>query len=160
MDALREWTLAVCAAAVACTILQQLFPDTALGRQGRPLLAAAFVCVLIAPWIGINQSVKLPNFTDENPVNSADLTARMRQQLTAQVNDTLLAMVNQALESYGWSAKKVVADMDIDEEGGIYMGQITVYVDENVARRSTAVRQVAEKRLGTTVSVAVWEDTG
>lgn len=160
MDTLRDWTLAVCAAAVACTILSGLFPDTGLGRQSRPLLAAVFVCVLLAPWIGRKTSVKLPNFTDENPVNSEDLTARMRQQLATQVNDTLLVMVNQALESYGWHAKKVVADMDIDEGGDIYMGQITVYVDEDVARRRTAVRQVAEKRLGTTVSVAVWEDTG
>ena len=160
MDTLRSWTLAVCAAAVVCTILQQLFPDTALGRQGRPLLAAAFVCVLLTPWIGKNASVKLPDFTAENTVDSGDLTARMQQQLAAQVNDTLLAMVNQSLESYGWNAKKVVADMDIDEEGRIYMGQITVYVDEDTARRRTAVRQVAEKRLGTTVAVAVWEDTG
>ena len=84
----------------------------------------------------------------------------MRQQLAAQVNDTLLAMVNQSLAGYGWSAKKVVADMDIDEEGNIYMGQIVVYVDADTARRAVAVRQVAEQRLGTAVSVAVWEDTG
>ena len=49
--------------------------------------------------------------------------------------------------------------MDIAEDGSIRMGQITLYVDEEVARRSTAVRQVAEKRLGMAVEVAVWEDT-
>lgn len=84
----------------------------------------------------------------------------MRQQLAEQMNETLLAMVNQSLDGYGWSAKKVVADMDIEEDGSIRMGQITVYVDEDVARRAAAVRQVAEKRLGTEVQVAVWEDTG
>ena len=76
------------------------------------------------------------------------------------MNETLLTMVNQSLDGYGWSAKKVVADMDIEEDGSIRMGQITVYVDEDVARRAAAVRQVAEKRLGTQVQVAVWEDTG
>lgn len=160
MDGLRQWTLAVCSAAVVCTILQQLFPDTALGRQGRPLLAAVFLGVLLSPLAGGFSAVKLPNFTATDPVDSADLTARMRQQLTEQVNTTLLAMVNQSLDGYGWSAKKVVADMDIDEEGRIRMGRIVVYVDEDVARRSTAVAQVAEKRLGTEVIVAVWEDTG
>lgn len=160
MESLKSWTLVVCAAAVVCTILLQLFPETALGRQGRMVLAAAFLCVLISPLIVGGSAVKFPNFTAEKAVDSAALTARMRQQLTTQVNDTLLAMVNQSLVGYGWSAKKVVADMDIDEEGNIYMGQITVYVDEDTARRATAVRQVAEKRLGTAVSVAVWEDTG
>ena len=160
MEGLKSWTLAVCAAAVVCTILLQLFPDTALGRQGRMVLAAAFLSVLLSPLIAGNNSVKPPNFTVQKPIDSAALTARMRQQLSTQVNDTLLAMVNQSLAGYGWSAKKVVADMDIDEEGNIYMGQITVYVDEDTARRATAVRQVAEKRLGTAVSVAAWEDTG
>ena len=160
MEGLKSWTLVVCAAAVVCTILLQLFPETALGRQGRMVLAAAFLCVLLSPLVASSADVKFPDFTDRKPVDSAALTARMRQQLTAQVNDTLLAMVNQSLAGYGWSAKKVVADMDIDEEGNIYMGQITVYVDEDTARRATAVRQVAEKRLGTAVSVAAWEDTG
>ena len=160
MEGLRQWTLAVCAAAVVCTILLQLFPHTALGHQGQSLLAAVFLCLLLTPLFGGFLSVKFTGFTAEEPVDSAALTARMRQQLAAQVNDTLLAMVNQSLEGYGWSAKKVVANMDIDEEGRIRMGQITVYVEDAVARRAAAVRQLAEKRLGTSVVVAVWEDTG
>ena len=84
----------------------------------------------------------------------------MHQQVTAQVNTTLTQMVNQALSGYGWEAKKVVADMDIREDGSIDMGQITVYVDAVTARRATAVGQVAAKRLGTAVQVAVWEETG
>ena len=83
----------------------------------------------------------------------------MRQQMVAQVNNTLLEMVNQSLLGYGWSAKKVVTDMDIAEDGSIRMGQITLYVDEEVARSATAVGQVAEKRLGMPVEVAVWEGT-
>ena len=159
MDTLKQWAIAVCATAVVCTLLRQLFPDNALGRQGRMLLPCLFLCVLLSPVPKAFQDVKLPDFTSENAVNSADLAARMRQQTVAQVNDTLLAMVNQSLSGYGWSAKKVVADMDIGEDGSIRMGQITLYVDEEVARRATAVRQVAEKRLGTAVEVAVWQET-
>lgn len=159
MEGFRQWAVAVCAAAVVCSILQQLFPDSALGRQGRLLLTGAFLCVMLTPLMGDVSSVKFPDFTLEEAPYSANLTARMRQQLAQQVNETLLAMVNQSLDGYGWSAKKVVADMDIDEEGRISMGQITLYVDEDVARRAAAVRQVAEKRLGTAVTVAVWEDT-
>ena len=160
MEAFRQWAVAVCAAAVVCSILQFLFPATAVGRQGRLVIAALFLCVVLSPLFGGFSSVKLPDFTVGEAPDSAGLTARMRGQLVAQVNETLLAMVNQSLDGYGWSAKKVVADMDIGEDGSIRMGQITVYVDEDVARRATAVRQVAEQRLGTTVTVAVWEDTG
>lgn len=160
MDSLRQWAVAVCAAAVVCTLLRQLFPENRLGEQGRMLLPCLFLCVLLSPILSDSSSVKLPNFTDENTINSAEITAKMREQMTAQVNDTLLRMVNQSLDGYGWTAKKVVADMDIADDGSIRMGQITLYVDEEVARRATAVRQVAEKRLGTTVEVAVWQESG
>ena len=160
MKGIQTWAVAVCAAAVVCTLLRYLFPDSRLGQQGRMLLPCLFLCVLLSPVSGLSKPVKLPNFTEENTADAAQITARMRQQLTAQVNDTLLQMVNQSLSGYGWSAKKVVTDMDIAQDGSIRMGQITLYVDEDVARRATAVRQVAEKRLGTTVEVAVWQETG
>lgn len=159
MDDLRAWAVAVCTAAVVCTLLDRLFPESGLGRQGRLLLPCVFLCVLLGPLSGGFSGAKIPNFTPRKPIDSAVLTARMRQQTVQLVNEELLAMVNQSLATYGWSAKKVVADMDIDESGSISMGQIVVYVDESVAKRATAVRQVAEKRLGTSVTVAVWEDT-
>ena len=159
MDSLRQWAVAVCAAAVVCTLLRQLFPENRLGEQGRMLLPCLFLCVLLTPLSAGSSAVKLPDFTVEDAVDTEQLTAQMREQMAEQVNDTLLAMVNQSLDGYGWSAKKVVADMDIADDGSIRMGQITLYVDEEVARRATAVRQVAEKRLGTTVEVAVWQDS-
>ena len=160
MEGLRQWAVAVCAAAVVCTLLRHLFPDNRLGEQGRMLLPCLFLCVLLSPISSLSSAVKLPDFTAQNTTETADLGTRMKQQLTAQVNDTLLQMVNRSLAGYGWSAKKVVADMDIAEDGSIEMGQITLYVDEAVARRATAVRQIAEKRLGTAVEVAVWQETG
>jgi hypothetical protein len=159
MEGLRQWAVAVCAAAVVCTLLSRLFPESRLGQQGRMLLPCLFLCVLLTPISGGSSSVKLPDFTALESADSAGLAAQMQGQLAAQVNETLLKMVNQSLSGYGWSAKKVVADMDIGEDGSIQMGQITLYVDEKVARRAAAVRQVAEKRLGTAVEVAVWQET-
>ena len=158
MDGIRQWAIAVCAAAILCTLLRQLFPDNRLGEQGWMLLPCLFLCVLLSPIFKGFADVKLPDFTAENTLNTTQMTAQMREQMTAQVNDTLLQMVNQALDGYGWSAKKVEADMDIAADGSISMGRITLFVDEDVARRATAVRQVAEKRLGTTVEVAVWQE--
>lgn len=159
MDGFRQWALAVCTAAVVCTLLQMLFPDTGLGRQGRFVLPCLFLCVLLSPISGGIHSVKLPDFTAKESVDSAGLAARVRQQTVAQVNAALQQMLEQSFEKYGWEVKKVVADVDIDEAGSIDMGQITVYVDEEVARRATQVGQVAEKRLGVSVVVAAWEDT-
>ena len=157
MEGIQKWAVAVCAAAVICTLLRHLFPDNRLGQHGRMLLPCLFLCVLLSPISGELRSVKVPDFTVENIADDQQIVARMRQQMVAHVNDVLLQMANQALSGYGWSAKKVVTDMDIAEDGSIRMGQITLYVDEKVGRSATAVKQVAERRLGTTVEVAVWE---
>ena len=157
MAEVTAWAIAVCTAAVVCSLLRQLFPDSTLGRQGKLVLPCLFLCVLLSPLSGGFSAVKLPDFTAVEPADSAALTARMRQQMVAQVNRRLLEMVNQSLAAYGWQAKKVVADMDIAEDGSISMGQITLYVDEDTIRRATAVWQVAEKRLGASVRIMEWE---
>ena len=159
MDGVRQWALAVCATALICTLLRHLFPNSGVGRQGQMLLPCLFLWVLLSPLLPGLSDVKLPSFTQQNAVNSAELTQQMRHQLTQQVEQRLLQMINGSLATYGWQAKKVTADMDIGEDGSISMGQITLYVDEDTIRRATAVRQVAEKRLGTSVRVAEWEET-
>ena len=150
----------VCTAAVVCTLLERLFPAGSLGRQGKMLLSCLFLCVVLSPLLGEDFTLSLPQLELPSSVDSTSLEAYRQGQWTRQVNQTLLDMVNQALSGYGWEAKKVVADMDIHEDGSIDMGQIVVYVDEDTARRATAVKQVAEKRLGTAVTVAVWEEYG
>lgn len=159
MDGLRRWALAVCTAAVVCSLLQRLFPDTGVGRQGKWLLPCVFLCAVLAPLAGGGWQVSLPTVAVTQEADGERLEAYMQGQITARFNETLLAMVNQTLESHGLRAKKVVTDMDIDEEGRIHMGQITVYVDENSARRATVVRQLARQRLGTDVAVAQWEES-
>ena len=159
MDELRQWALTVCGAAVICTLLGRLFPDTSLGRQGRLMLPCVFLCIMLSPLLSM--SVYLPTGQAQTTGEAgAALEARMRQQLVAQLNNTLLDMVNQALDSYGVKAEKVVTDMDIGEDGRIDIGQITIYVNEKAAKRSVLVKQVAEKRLGMAVTVAQMEDRG
>ena len=158
MDGVRVWATAVCTAAVVCSVLRLLFPETLLGQQGRLLLPCVFLCALLMPLPAAWQSIAMPPLAEGEAVDNAALEARMQQQITAQMNDTLLAMVNSALEGYGWQAKKVTVDMDIREDGSISMGQITLYVDAKTAVHSAAVRQAAEKRLGTAVVLAQWEE--
>lgn len=159
MDSVKAWAVSACTVAVVCTLLYRLFPDTAVGRQGRLLLPCVCLCVLLTPLLSLTWSP--PAVAPPSAVTQpSQLEARVRQQTVAQLNATLLAMVNQALESYGYRAEKIVTDMDIDATGRIDMGQITVYVDRDTARRSSLVKQVAEQRLGMRVTVALLEDHG
>lgn len=158
MEALRGWALTVCAAAVLCTLLYRLFPENALGLQGRILLPCLFLLAVFAPLPGV--TISFPEVQTQAVEDTGALRARMQQQATTTVNSTLLSMANQALNSYGVQAKKVVADINIDENGCINMGQITVYIDKETLNMAAAVRQVVEHRLGTSVVIAEWEENG
>lgn len=157
MNGLRGWAVAVCTVAVVCTALSRLFPETALGRQGRRLIPCVFLCVMLAPLLK-NAPLLLESSTVVGDKTAETTTEAVRRQTAARLNQMLLDMVNQALKEYGLSAKKVDCGMDIDAEGRISMGQITVFVDGDSAVRSAAVSQLAEKRLGTPVLVAQWEE--
>lgn len=159
MEALAKWTVTVCAAALSCTLLYRLFPDTSVGRTGRMLLPAIFLCVVLSPLFSFQWEI--PDIGIEAP--ESDLTAYsevIRRQFGEAVDGILLKMVNQSLESYGLKAEKVHAKTDIDAEGRISMGQITVYVNEKSLARSITVMQIAEKRLGAPVVVAGAEGDG
>lgn len=158
MSGLTGWAALACSAAVVCTLLYRLFPDTSLGRQGRMVLPAVFLCVLLTPLTTV--SLDLPESSVSSAADTDALETRVRQQTVAQVQGVLLDMVNQALASYGYTAEKVVADMDIAEDGSIHMGQITVYVKEEAYTRSSLVKQVAQKRLGADVQVVLWKEYG
>ncbi len=158
MELLKNWTVTVCGAAVLCTLLSRLFPDTGVGRQGRMLLPCVFLLAVLVPLSRSAVTLEWPDFTTQE-LSSSDLETRLQQQTVAQLNAGLLAMSNQALHNYGYEAKKVVTDVDISADGCIDMGQITVYVDEDTARHRGEVVQIVEQRLGTPIHLAVWEDT-
>ena len=156
MSGLRSWAVLVCTAAVVCTLLYRLFPETSLGRQGRLLLPCVFLCVLLMPLLRWQPA--LPELSGETAAaDSEALTAAMQQQTRTQVETVLCRMVNQALASYDLEVKKVKCSMDIDGDSRINMGQITLYVDARNAVRSLQIQQIAEKRLGAPVTVAAWE---
>ena len=159
MDGFRQWAVVVCTAAVVCSLLGILFPENRLGQQGKLVLPCVFLCVLLSPLTGGVNFVKFSGFTEEEPLDSAVLTARMQQQTVAQVNGMLQQILNESFQEYGWKAEKVVTDMDIATDGSIHMGQITVYVDEGGASHVAQIGQVAQRRLGMPVVVAVWEET-
>ncbi len=157
MDGLRTWAMTVCAVAMVCGLCYRLFPDNSLGKQGRLLLPCVFIIALLLPLKSVDFSFDTAA-VPPTAASSAALEARMQQQTAVYINETLLSMANQALSSYGAQVKKVAADVHFTDDGGIDMGQITVYIDKDTLPMAAAVRQVVEHRLGTAVVLAQWED--
>lgn len=49
MDAVRQWAFSLCAAAMACAVIELLLPNISLAKMTRLALSVFFLCVLIQP---------------------------------------------------------------------------------------------------------------
>lgn len=144
MDLVREWGVALCLTAAGCALLRFLAPDTALGRVLERVSAVALLCCALAP-LGSSWLFSLPQTDTAVSGQSA-----LQQQVIAQLREPLAAAVQQAgeqaLASYGLKAEKITAQMDIDEDGGIYISEICVTVDSRQAVKSGWIREILSER--------------
>ncbi len=153
MEAVRGWAIGLCAAAVGCTVLQMLAPKGGLGKLFHLLTAAFFLCCLLFPVLTFKNLPELDISSLPEDIQSSMLEDRIQQQLLTQIDESLQTVTAQALESYGFSAEKVVANTTTSEEGGIYMDSVTVYLDKQNLKHGINIRLLLEQRLGVTVRI-------
>ena len=156
MDGVREWATGLCAAAVAGAAMQMLVPKKGAGQLFRVLLTAFFLCVFTAPllsWQGIPE-LELSSLPGEvqNDLLEETVTLQLRSQVSAAVTE----IVDSTLSGYGYTAKKVETNMDIADDGGIYIVDVRVSFSGQVSG-AAFLRRRLETRLGVPVSVVTEE---
>ena len=147
MDAVRSWAIALCAAAIGCTLLQILAPKDGMGRIFKLLIAAFFLCCLAAPLLQIKNLTRLDFSGLPDEVASGVLQQRVNEQAVSQINAALEE------ERYGIEMEKIAVETDTSADGSIYIRQVVVSLDKKNANRAAEVRQILESRLGVDVTV-------
>ena len=79
------------------------------------------------------------------------LQEKVDAQLRRQVEATVRQMAEKALENRGAKAEKITVTMDTSEDGGIYIQQVTIYLDKQNKPKALAAREVLEQQLGVSV---------
>lgn len=153
MDGIRAWAAALCVVAVGCALLQMFAPKGGLGRIYKLLIAAFFLCCMIAPLLGL-RSLKDLNLNLLPEEVSADLLQeRVNGQLERQIDAALQRVTEDTLKNYQIEVQKVAAHTDTSADGRIYIRQVTLYLDKQNGRHALQARQVMEQRLGVEVVV-------
>ncbi len=154
MEAMRGWGVSLCFVAAACVLLQFLAPKTATGRLFEILCGAVLLFCTIAPLVKVKWDEVLSLEVSEN---LALQTAPMHTYMYERLNGPLQEAVNReglaALKPYGFSAERITATMDIDEDGNICINEVTVYLDADQAVQQVSIQKVLEQRFQTTVTV-------
>ena len=152
MDAIREWAIGLCAAAIAVAAMQGLIPKKGSGTTFRVMLTAFFLCVFTAPLLTVQGIPKLNLSTLPGEVQNELLADTVDRQLRAQVSAAVEEIVDGVLSSYGVTAEKVETNTDIAADGGIYIDCVRVTTSGQVGGAATLRRRL-ETRLGVPVTV-------
>lgn len=151
MNEIRAWSVAVCMAALGCSAIRLLAPKAGSGKLFSLITASFFLCALALPLLNIAALPELDVDLLPPDIVTGLLEERVTEQLTIQVQAAAAAVVDEAMAARNITAKKVEVITDTSESGGIYMKQITIYVDKQSLPIAAVVREVLKKSLDTTV---------
>lgn len=158
MNAVTGWAAALCTAAIGCTALHMLAPKGGLGRLFKLLTAAFFLCCMVSPLLQLKNISSLSLDILPEEVSAEALQERVNAQFERQVTAALEETARQTLQKYGIELAKVEIKMDTDENGGIYITKIILYLDKQNADGAIAAKQAMEQRLGVEVDIAVLDE--
>ncbi len=153
---MSDWqglAIGLCTIAVIGAALQPIIPQNGMGKLLRFILTACFLGVLLLPLTSFTH-FSLPDFsaTDQS-LNEMLIKEQLRDQVEMQVNAVLADKANEALKSYRLSVKKAEAKVDIDDDGGISISQVQIYLDARNLENQTTVLQVLRKHFGESVVI-------
>ncbi len=151
MSEIRAWSAAVCVAALGCSAIRLLAPKVGSGKLFSLITSSFFLCALAVPLLNIHSLPELEIDLLPPDIVTGMLEERVAEQLVSQVEAAAVAFVDEAMATRNITPKKVEVITDTLESGGIYMKQITIYVDKQSVPVAAVVREVLEKQLETTV---------
>ncbi len=157
MSEIRAWSAAVCIAALGCSAIRLLAPKTGSGKLFSLILSSFFLCALALPVLNVGSLPQLDIGLLPSDITAGLLEERVTEQITEQVEAAAIAFVGEAMAARNITPKKVEVVTDTLESGGIYMKQITIYVDKQSMPIASVAREVLEKSLDTNVVVKAEE---
>lgn len=151
MDGIQGWAAALCVAAIGCALMQMLAPKDGLGRIFKLMLGAFFLCCMGMPLLQMGSITSLDVGSLPSDVTNELLQEKVDVQLRRQVESAVVKLAETALANRDVEAEKIAVTMDTSEDGGIYIQQVTIYLDKQNKPKALAVQQVLEQQLGVSV---------
>ena len=152
------WASSLCAAAIVCTALSMLAPKNGLGKLFKMITSAFFIICMLAPLSSLPSLISTGFEKGEtNLSRSEELNETMRNQISAQAESAILAIIRNVFDSNGVdiNIQKVSVNMDTGTDDRIYISSVTLYIDEESASQTAIIKQIAQQALGVGVDVKI-----
>lgn len=143
MEIARNWTVAICFAAVACTVLEMLHPNGVMKKSLRLAESLFFLCVLVFPLTQIDfdiDSIK-HNYSSQVEANVEALSQILTAQSENAVKSAIAEAVKKELSKEGIETLEITVETFRSEEG-IELKSINIAVDQSQVEK---VRQIIDR---------------
>ena len=150
MNAVREWSTAICLAALVAALAQGLAPGGAMERMEKFVIGAFIVCALVAP---ISRAVpRLSLALKGGGSRAGNSSSRLEETVDSQVRSaarkSISNLVASELARKNLKCKNVRVDMDTNAQGSISITKVTVTLDAKDAARCREAQEALTKTLG------------
>ncbi len=158
MDALREWAVALCAAAVLCAAAGIIAPEEKSGKGLRIILASVMLCAVVIPLGRMTGCEFRYDSHDAEYVPDKRLCETIEQQTADAVSGRVEELISGCLDELSVEAEDIAVDMDISDDGCISIGQVTITVTEPYAADAVSIADALYCRLGLKAEVITPEE--
>ncbi|MDF1496209.1 stage III sporulation protein AF [Caproiciproducens sp. CPB-2] len=154
MNAVREWSAAICMAALVAAMLQGLVPSGSMERMVKFVIGAFVICALIVPLAKIVPEISMSIQTDsDSPVNS-QLEKTVEKQYSAAAQESITNLVVSELNNIDIKCKNVNVIMDTNEDGSISINKVVVILAKGYGKDREKASAHLEKTLGLKMEVS------
>ena len=157
MNAVKEWSAAICMAVLAAAMLQTLVPNGSMERMVKFVIGAFVICALIQPLAKVVPQINIDlQESTQNPVNS-QLKGTVETQLTTAAQQSIKNLVITELNNINIKCENVNAIMDTNEDGSISINKVVVILAKGYGADCKAASDHLEKALGLKMEVTADE---
>jgi len=160
MNSVKEWSTAICMAALAAAMLQSLVPNGSMERMVKFVIGAFVICALIQPLSKIVPQINVDlQETTKKPANS-QLANTVKNQMSTAAQDSIKNLVITELNNLNIKCKNVNAIMDTNEDGSISINKVVVILAKGYDGDCNKAADHLEKTLGLKMEVIADDGKG
>lgn len=150
MSALTDIILAFCISLVAIGLVSILVPSGSTEKPMKMLIAITMMAMLMAPFLkgDINW-----DFTTENLADNRSLEDTAVGRARAMAESQMELALSDLLNRNEIEVDEILVNMDICEDGSIFISQISISSDFTSGDEMQAVKNIVKEELGVDVEV-------
>ena len=153
MNSVKEWSSAICMAAIAAAMMQSLVPNGSMERMVKFVIGAFVIFALIQPISKIVPQINVDLQENTKSAVNSQLEGTVKNQMSDAAQDSIKNLVITELNNLNIKCKNVNAIMDTNEDGSISINKVVVILAKGYDGECKKASDHLEKTLGLKMEV-------